>query len=145
MAEKQEFSVNIFTSMWVSVRDVYMPIWLTESHLESDAFFFPVESQIESLAFFSGIPAEWNPRGIPQTFFGILQTIIGIPYESQFIFQNPMFIPCCFRRDQVPSHSYLGRQKLVSLQVSESSLLYTIRLNTEVFTEKNLRQIDICI
>ena len=35
-------------------RDVYMPIWLQESHLESDGFnfFFPVESQMESLAFF---------------------------------------------------------------------------------------------
>ena len=42
-----------------------MPIWLTESHLESDAlyFFFSVEYQIESLAFFlesqqNGIPGE---------------------------------------------------------------------------------------
>ena len=42
-----------------------MPIWLTESHLESYAFvfFFSVETQLESLAFFLesqqiGIPRE---------------------------------------------------------------------------------------
>ena len=79
---------------------------------------------------FSVFPVEWNPRRIPNGFFGILSTIIGISYELLFIFWNPIFILCF--SDGI-SNCYLGRQKLVRLLVSETSLFYTIRLNTDVY------------
>ena len=73
-----------------------MPIWLQESHLESDGFNFFFSGGIPNgiPRLFSVIPAEWNPRRIPTAFFGILSTIIGISYVFLFIFWNPMFILC---------------------------------------------------
>ena len=54
-----------------------MPIWLTESHLESYAFvfFFSVETQLESLAFF-----------LESLAFFLESQQIGIPRESHTLF-----------------------------------------------------------
>ena len=100
-------------------RDVYMPIWLQESHLESDGFnfFFP-----------GGIPNE-----IPRIFSFFQQN--GIPGESQTLFlesfrqlleshtRSSLFsgilgLFCVFQTGL--GNRYLGRQKLVRLLVSSS-------------------------
>jgi len=55
-------------------------------------FFFSVGIPNGIPQLFSIIPAEWNPRRIPNAFFGVLLTIIGISYEVLFFFWNPLSI-----------------------------------------------------
>ena len=100
-----------------------MPIWLQESHLESDGliFFFlgGIPSGIPGL--FSVIPAEWNPRGIPgesQTLFLESFRQLLESHTSSSIFSGILCLFCIFQMGL--GNRYLGRQKLVRLLVSSS-------------------------
>ena len=93
-------------------------------------FFFPVESQMESLAFLlesqqNGIPGESHTLFL-ESFRQLLES-----QTSASLFSEILCLFCIFQMGL--GNRYLGRQKLVRVLVSETSLFYTIRLNTNFY------------
>ena len=81
-----------------------MPIWLTESHLESYTLLHRIPSRIPR--FFSGILLDWNPIGIP---LESQWNPIGIPGESHWNPRgNPFWNPTnCWNPSRIPSDQFL--------------------------------------
>ena len=100
-------------------RDVYMPIWLQESHLKSDGFifFFRCNPKWNPSPFFcnsSRMESQENPkRFFLESFRQLLES-----HTSSSIFSGILCLFCVFQMGL--GNRYLGRQKLVRLLVSSS-------------------------